>query len=54
MLQTFQRPTVDVSMQCVKNMATLEQEIRDRVSGKYNTGGCKGNEFAEIVERIVN
>lgn len=54
MQQTTYRATVDVSMQCVKNMATLEQEIRDRVSGKFNSGVCKGNEFAEIVERIVN
>jgi hypothetical protein len=41
-------------MPCVKNMQTLEQEIRDRVSGKFITGGFKGNEFAELVERIVN
>lgn len=47
-------PTHDVSMPCVKNMSTLEQEIRDRISGKFNTGPNKGNEFAELVERIVN
>lgn len=44
----------DASMPCVKNMKLLEQEIRERVSGKFNTGNRKGNEFAELVERIVH
>ena len=47
-------PTTDLSMPCVKNIKVLEQEIRERVSGKFNTGAFKGNEFAEIVERIVH
>ena len=32
------------SMPCFRNMATLEQEIRDRVSGKFNKNP-KLNEF---------
>ena len=32
------------SMPCFKNMVTLEQEIRDRVSGKFNKNP-KQNEF---------
>lgn len=38
---------------CFKNPATLEQELRDRISGKFNTGACKHNEFRELVDRIV-
>ena len=41
-------------MPCVKNLQTLETEIRDRISGKFNTGADKGNEFAELVDRIVH
>lgn len=40
-------------MPCFKNMATLEKEIRDRISGKFNTGTNKQNEFSELVDRIV-
>ena len=29
------------SMPCFKNLATLEKEIRDRISGKFNTGANK-------------
>jgi phosphatidylinositol kinase/protein kinase (PI-3 family) len=45
---------VDIGLPCVKNINTLEQELRDRVSGKFNVNPSKGNEFAELVERIVN
>ena len=41
-------------MPCVKSLVTLENEIRERISGKYNTGADKGNEFAELVDRIVH
>ena len=40
-------------MPCFKNLATLEMEIRNRISGKYNTGANKQNEFRELVDRIV-
>ena len=32
------KPGVNCSMPCIKNIATLEQEIRDRISGKFNVG----------------
>lgn len=41
------------AMPCFKNLATLEKEIRDRISGKFNTGNDKQNEFRELVDRIV-
>ena len=40
-------------MPCFKNLATLEKELRDRISGKFNTGANKQNEFRELVDRIV-
>ena len=42
------------SMPCIKNIVSLEQEVRDRISGKFNVGSQKGNEFQELVERIVH
>ena len=41
-------------MPCFKNSLTLEKEIRDRISGKFNTGQDKQNEFRELVDRIVS
>ncbi len=41
------------AMPCFKNQGTLEKEIRDRISGKFNTGQDKQNEFRELVDRIV-
>ena len=40
------------SMPCFKNLATLESEIRDRVSGKYNKSS-KINDLQELVERLI-
>jgi len=28
--------------------------VRDRISGKFNTGADKTNEFRELVDRIVS
>ena len=42
------------SMPCIKNIGTLEHEIRDRISGKFNVGNNKQNEFSELVDRIVH
>jgi len=45
--------TASKAMPCFKNMATLEREIRDRVSVKYCLAAEKGNDFLELVERII-
>ncbi len=45
--------TVSKAMPCFKNMISLEREIRDRISGKFNTGADKKNELQELVERIM-
>lgn len=41
------------AMPCFKNISTLESEIRNRISGKYNSGLDKQNELRELVNRIV-
>jgi quinol monooxygenase YgiN len=41
-------------MPCFKNLVTLEREIRDRISGKFNTGTDKKNELIELVERLIS
>ena len=38
-----------IAMPCFKNILTMESEIRDRISGKYNVSGNKTNEFKELV-----
>ena len=40
-------------MPCFRNMATLEREIKDRISVRYITGAEKGHEFKELVDRIL-
>ena len=40
-----------IAMPCFKNILTMESEIRDRISGKYNVSGNKTNEFKELVQR---
>ena len=40
-------------MPCFKNIGTLEKEIRERISGRYNTNSSKQDDFHLIVERIV-
>jgi len=41
------------SMPCIRNIDSLEKEIRERISGKFNVGPDKKNEFRELVDRIV-
>jgi hypothetical protein len=42
------------AMPCFRNMATLEREIKDRISVRYITGAEKGHEFKELVDRILS
>ena len=53
MIQNASANVCSKAMPCFKNMSTFEREIRDRISGKFNVGPSRSNEFQELVERIV-
>ena len=44
----------DSPMSCIRDLKTLEKEIRDKVTGRFNKDQSKKNEFEELVDRIVS
>ncbi len=43
----------DSKMPCFKKPKTLVDDIRDRISLKYNLGTSKEGDYFELVDRLV-